>query len=444
MDNNESFLNQGSDIKEKVEAQKKPRKKAEKVEKVETVETEDVVAVDVSKIENTLVKHNVTEEVLNSLQEFKSLTINGLADKEGYKEVDEKRKLCKKLRVLTGTLCREGREAAIQEQKMWISKEKEITGRVLEVEEYLESQTKLIDDEKQKIKEEADTKAQIEMQKRTARLLSLGMVLQNDNYLLNGHMINALHVKIYSDFEFEGLVAPVEQEAKAIAETKAVEDAKLKEIQDREAAERATFEAEKKAFEEQQRLAKEKSEANTKVLADQQAKMEEEKKAVEAAKIKSRKTSLFALGFSQQHECLIFKEAKVLENDIIGLPETGWLTLLENSTKIVAEIKTRIEKETANKAEADKQAAVLAERKRIEDEKIVLDKEVADKKVAAETEAKRLEALKPDQQKLKEYFDTINKIPLPEFTSTSYIEFSKFVIENRKNFLNNTYQVRPK
>lgn len=87
----------------------------------------------ISIIETTLAKHNVTEKVIKKLKEdYLPMTIKGIEDKAGYKAADEARKICKNVRVLASKLCKEGREKAIKEQKDWISAEKSVTGQVSE------------------------------------------------------------------------------------------------------------------------------------------------------------------------------------------------------------------------------------------------------------------------------------------------------------------------
>lgn len=444
MDENKDFLSQGSDNTKKETPKKKTSsKKEEKVEKVDVVETVEVIAVDVSKIENALVKRNVTEEAIAQLKTFLDLKVNGIADKEGYKLADESRKICKKIRGLTKEVCQEGRAAAIAEQKAWIAKEKEITGEIEAVEEYLEGQLKVIDDEKKRIKEEQDIADQLRIQKRTARLLDLGMTLQGDNYMLESHIINALHVKVYSDFEFEGLVAPVEVDAKRIAEEKAAEATKLAELQAQQAKEREEFEAQRREFEEQQRLAKEKTDAEAKVLADQQAKLLADQEALAQAKIKARKTSLFALGLSQQHEKLVFHEVGVGEDEIIGLDETQWLSLLHHITEEVAKVKVRIEEETKTKIQAEKNAAVEAERKKIEAEQKAKDEAAAKAKAEAEAKIKkeeeeklRLATLAPDQEKYDLFLKSLQALVIPDFTTDDYKEFGKYMQETRDRMVN--------
>lgn len=93
--------------------------------------------VKIEKIDRELQKHNVTEAVIAQLQEFKSLRINGIEDKEGYKAVHNARMTCRDTRVLAQKICKKGREDAVLEQRRWLAKEKEVVGRITEVEVYL-------------------------------------------------------------------------------------------------------------------------------------------------------------------------------------------------------------------------------------------------------------------------------------------------------------------
>jgi hypothetical protein len=104
-------------------------------------QTEVTVLTVEDQINNELVKANVTDAVIASLKErFMPLKIKGIEDKETYLHVVESRKECKKWRIAAKKICEKGREEAVAIQKAWIAKEKEVTGQISEVEDYLEKQ----------------------------------------------------------------------------------------------------------------------------------------------------------------------------------------------------------------------------------------------------------------------------------------------------------------
>jgi len=99
----------------------------------------------VSPIEKALAKENVTNQVIQKLKEsYLGLKINGLEDKKGFKAVEDARKECKSIRTLAVRICKKGREDAIQIQKDWIAKEKEVVAEIEIVEGYLESESNKI------------------------------------------------------------------------------------------------------------------------------------------------------------------------------------------------------------------------------------------------------------------------------------------------------------
>lgn len=110
-------------------------------------------------ISQELIKANITDILITRAKEKGlKLKINGVEDRAGYREADEHRKYCKKMRNLAVDICKKGRENAIQVQKAWVAKEKEVAGQFREVEEYLEAQLEAIDLEKERIKKEAEAK----------------------------------------------------------------------------------------------------------------------------------------------------------------------------------------------------------------------------------------------------------------------------------------------
>lgn len=89
-------------------------------------------------IDGTLTKHNVTDAVINGLKEkFGELRLRAIDDKESYLEVKEAKKEVRKWGILTEKLCKAGREEAVKVQKLWLSKEKEVLGKIAEVEDPL-------------------------------------------------------------------------------------------------------------------------------------------------------------------------------------------------------------------------------------------------------------------------------------------------------------------
>lgn len=131
-----------------------------------------------SVIETALAKENITAQVIAKLKaDYSGLTINGIDDKEGFKRVEEGRKECKAIRVLATKICKTGREEAIQIQKAWIAKEKEVVGQIEEIEKELEEQSDRIKKEKEEILFKAAQEAKLPMRKE--KLASIGIEVED-------------------------------------------------------------------------------------------------------------------------------------------------------------------------------------------------------------------------------------------------------------------------
>jgi hypothetical protein len=136
-------------------------------------------------ISNELIKNNVTESKIAELREkYLPLKINGIEDKEGYLVVKDARKDTKGWRVLAEKLCKAGREDAVAIQKAWIAKEKDITKRIGEVENYLEKQEKDYEAAVAKDKEEKKRKQEEQLILRQQMLSSMNVLYADGNYTL--------------------------------------------------------------------------------------------------------------------------------------------------------------------------------------------------------------------------------------------------------------------
>lgn len=121
----------------------------------------------VNRIQQALQKENITEQVIAGLRtKYLGLTVKDENDKEGYAIVRAARIECKELRVLATKIAKAGREEAIAEQKAWIAAEKDVTGKIGEVEEYLEKQEAIVADAEKRKKQEQEEKERKEQEER--------------------------------------------------------------------------------------------------------------------------------------------------------------------------------------------------------------------------------------------------------------------------------------
>lgn len=385
------------------------------------------ITIDPEKINNELIKQNITEQALVEMkQNFMTLKITDINDKDGYKKVEEARKLCKNTRILASKICKKGREAAIAEQKAWVAKEKEVVAQISEVEEYLEAQVKLIDDEKEKIKKKKEEEEQQRLQTRISQLNKCRMEFNGVEYRLGPELIiTATEVKLMDDFTFNGFYSKVEAEfnrleairqeeerkAKEKAEELARKEAELKQQEEKIAAERAEFEH-------KQKEAQEKAEAEAKRVAEEKAKIEEEKRKEAELRFKARASILYNLGMSFNGDAFVFTDVVIIDKSVVESAD------VQNFEKIVADYTTKINEkkaqlEKAREAELEKAKAEAAEKARIEaEQKAKAEAEAkakaeADAKAAAEREA----SLKPDRDKILALSAFVKGVAFPEMST---------------------------
>lgn len=272
----------------------------------------DVLEID--PISQELERQNVTEAVIAGLRtKFMSLTINGIDDKKGYEAVRAGRIECKNTRVLAKKICEKGREEALEIQRAWISKEKEVVGKIAEIESYLAEQEDAIDTEKQRIKDEAIRKEQQRIQARIDGLAAYGFQVNYDT------------IKNATDAEFDEMLADAKSQYEA------------------ELAEKA--EAERLQREEAERLVKERQELEEmrRQQAEAQAKIDAERKAVEDAKL--------------AHEARLRREEDE-KNRAIEMEKAR----KEAAKKAEADLIQKQKDEAERKAEADRKAKAKAAR----------------------------------------------------------------------------------
>jgi hypothetical protein len=409
------------------------------------------------KVEETipkeLVKVNVTETALMEMEKFLSLEIRGLDDKEGYKAVDEARKMCKATRVLTKKVCEDQRAEYIRLQKQWIAVQNGITDRVEKVELALEEKLKVIDDEKARIRQEKDLQEQKHLQERSVILLQkYGMTynIEKSQYELADVAVSVIEVKTCDDFTWAAVIAGIESRWKII-EDERLEQLRLKEIADAEAKriaeenlaklealekrERELKEKEDKMKADLERLEKE-AEALQKAEAD--AKAAEARRIIEE-RIKTRKTALFQLGFAQQDGKLVFQEIGV-SNIVLESDSLNWTEFYTEIQDKVEAVKQRMEKEREAREKKLVEEALLKQQQENE----AKAKEEAAKVEAARKENARIAAMAPDIDKLKLFCKTLADLPLPEFTSDNFKIYVKSIADKRTAFLTDIFKNQPK
>jgi hypothetical protein len=349
---------------------------------------------------------DMTGIVLEQIKEkYMPLIIAGIEDSEGYKAVHEARMNVKNTRVKVekrGAELRKALRAKIEKDVKDVSdKEKYILGELQPVEEHLTAQEKAVDDEKARIKREAEEAEAARIQTRITRLFDLGCRFDSTKYSYDDLIIFALEVKTCKDEAFNAFVARVEAKVKEAEEAKAAEEAKLREEETRLAKE-----AEKQRLE-RVRLAdaaKEQEEREAKMKAEA---AERERKAREELEEREKK---------------LREEREAAEREVKLKAAAEEKRLAEERAKLEAEKKELQDKKDAEEAEKkrladlEKAKAEAAEKARLEAEEKA--KRDAEAKVVAERlakeEAERQEALRPDKEKLLLFASSIELLPAPE------------------------------
>jgi len=247
-----------------------------------------VVSLD-SVIETKLVQNNVTEMVLSSLKEkYGGLKLKALDDKESYLELKAAAKDCAKVRTLAVKICKEGREEAVKTQKLWIAKEKEVVGKVAEVEDALDAEIDKYDKEVERLANEEKERQESAYINRQAQLTKMGATYVDGCFVLGDASFEAILIKESSQDVWEESVIPKFQaeyekiESVRIAEEKKKQEAEaeLKRQQDELARQQAELRRQQEEMqrqkEEAERIEREKKHqeqlAEQKRVSDLQAK----------------------------------------------------------------------------------------------------------------------------------------------------------------------------
>lgn len=302
-------------------------------------------------IKTALKEYNVPDAAISKYREdFMSLSVNGVDDKEGYDLCHSARMEVKGKRVEVEKTRKKLKEDALEYGRAVDKEAKRITALLEPIENYLLSQEKIVDDEKARIKAEAEAKEAARIQARIDRLFAFGCSFNGMNYVLpfapSGYSVPSAILKTCADEQFETICA---------------------EFQKLVDAENARIEKEKEDKRiEEERLAK--------VRADQEA---------EAARLNAIAEE------QRQKESKIKAEQDAIERERLKI---------EHEKEI-----EKAKKEAAEKAVKD------AEEKRIKEEQAAKEK-AEQERIAAEKKA----ALAPDKVKILLIADTLDKIMTPD------------------------------
>ena len=323
-------------------------------------------------IGQALKKMPYTEATIAELKsKYMDLKTNGVNDKAAYNAVHAALMITVKVRTSIETSRKLLKEDALKFGRAVDIEAKKLTGLVEPLENYLYEQRDIVDKEKERIQAEKDAQEQATLQGRVAKLLGFDMLFDGNIYKRREIIIVALNLKRLSDEDFEIVLKRVEEDYLA-EQSEIVEEARLKkEEENRLAAER--IEQDRLRAEENMRLTAERERLEK--IAEAQADKE--------AAIKAAQDKLDA-------------EKKAIEDQ----------KMEEEKEKRKQEELEKARQEAAEQAKKDEQARVERETK---------EKEEKERLAALEAEEKK--AQMTDREKMKELYDAIDRLYIPEFKS---------------------------
>jgi len=353
-------------------------------------------------IDTKLVQSNVTQQVIGALkQKYSGMTLKALNDKESYLEIKAAAKDCAKLRTLTVKICKEGRERAVKEQKLWIAKEKEVVGQIAEVEDALDAEAAKFDAEVERLVNEEKERQESAYINRQATLTKMGAVYADGSFVLGAASFEAALVKESSqDVWEESIVPKFQAEYEKIEAVRIEEERKKKEADDLIKAEQEKLRQEQEVFRLQQEEFRKQQEET--------ARKEKEKQDA-ADKLERERTS----ELQKQRFQLLFPfnptGADVDMNTLWSLDESRFKEVLEGKKNEFEKKQLELERVAEEKRLA---AIELAEKEAVRKEQ---------ERVAAEEERKKAEMdAASDKVKWVTFIDNLKELDTYEMRSGQY------------------------
>ena len=369
-------------------------------------------------IENKLVHNNVTAQILGALkQKYGDLKLKALDDKESYLELKSAAKDCAKVRTLTTKLCKEGREQAVKEQKLWVAKEKEIIAQVSIVEDALDSEIAKFDNEvDRKVAEEKNRQEEAYIN-RQATLTKMGAIYQDGCFVLGETSFEAELVKGASQDVWDDAVVPKFKEEFNKIEAVKIEEQRLKDEAD----------TERKC--QQEELAKQQREFEEKQAAFQRQQDESERLQREKLQAEETEKQRQVQELQKQRFELMYPVNPTGAD--MSMP-TLWVLSESDFQEKLATKKIEFKK-----AQEEKQAAIEANAAQKERERIEEEQRLSEIKKQQE-EAKKAEELAQakDKDKWNEFVIKLGVVPIFEMRSGQYRKKMQIAKEKIDEILN--------
>lgn len=374
-------------------------------------------------INDKLEKANITDLVINGLREkYSGLKINGQDDREGYKSVVNARKECKAWRVAAKKICEEGRDEAVKTQKAWVAKEKEVTGKIMEIETLLQKEEDAYEAEKERIKAEKKAVEDNRLTTRTVQLTGMGASLVDGFFVLGEVKYQVNDIREFDDEKYTNEILPQYKNIfQEVEEARVKAENERKEAEARLKIEREEFERKQAEFTLQQKKAQEEQ---------RRKEREEEEKRDAIMQQRYQKLQSIGMNYDFKYDAFVYEGVNVDNKTEISL----WDEATFNSK--VVEFQNEIKKIKQQKEEADRikleamrkiaeERAAEQERERIAEERFEEEKRKIQEEATRKEEAEKAK----DSEKWKVFKDRIVSIELPTVTGKLYSAKLKKAVE---------------
>lgn len=315
-------------------------------------------------IENKLAENNVTKRVLNAMKDKylvpaegdtrqlkEEFVLKNNTDKETYLAIKAERKNVRKVGIITEDLCKKGREKAIQEQKLWLGKEKEVLGEVATVQDLLDEQIKIFEDEEERLRVEEEDRKDKQLVVRQNELIKMGAVNANGCMNINDLSIENSSIREFDDDGYQKEILPLFKMHYENNEKDRIEKEEEQKRQD------DLRKKQQEELQQQQDTLKKQQEE----LDNQKRQFEQQQQQMKDQKIKSRKLQLEVIGlaFSLRDDAYTFEDLKVTSAEITDLDEVAWETRLQNLKPAIDQRKAAAKEKEDRKQQRSAQLSSL-------------------------------------------------------------------------------------
>lgn len=411
-------------------------------------------------IEKTLVKNNVTNKVIAELKKkYGGMQLKSLTDKQGFLEIKDARNAVRKVGILTEKLCKLGRDEANKIRTMWIDKEKEVLGKIAEVQDPLDAEIKKFEDEEARLQELEFQRQEEQFMKRQTTLLKMEAKYEGSSFSLGSVSYDIQNIKEADEEIWTDTILPkFQREFAKVEEEKALLEKQKKEEQEKLIAEQQELlrqQNELKQAQEEMRLQKEalekqQNEAN-RLQQEEQNRRTQEALEKRNAITNARVEQLINLGltYSPQYSAYVFKDVNIdVMTELKLWNEQEWNEAIEKITPVIEqrkkEAEEKLQKELVGKSrfEALKTIGLIKEETAIglselseQEWEVLAEKYKGEVKAAQEAQWKHQQEIEAEnKRKLQEeesakasdkdkwatLINALSSIAMPEFKSSIY------------------------